>query len=130
MQAYQQLKLWPENFAVCKLPADAIIPDWYQDHSFGNITRTKEELSIVCEQQFVGKGVSASSDWKMLQVMAKMDFSLIGIVAGIACPLAEAGISIFTLSTFDTDYILIKNQQINHALSILSEKGYQISQSA
>lgn len=126
MPTHQQLILRPQHFAIGQLPPDAPVPDWCPETGFSSITRTTDELSIVCEQQHIPHNIKASRNWRLLQIAAQLDFSLVGILAGIATPLAEAGISIFSLSTYDTDYLLIQSDQIEQALEVLTSKGYMI----
>ncbi len=126
MNTYQLLRLWPETFAIIKLPAINELPQWHNDKGFSSVTRTEDELSIVCEQKYVPLDVVSSRNWQMLQIVAQMDFSLVGILARIATPLAAAGISIFSISTYDTDYILIQKKQLELAMKVLVEEGYQI----
>ena len=126
MKTYQRLRLWPETFAISKLSAKNEQPQWHADKGFSSITRTEDELSIVCEQKYVPLDVVSSRNWQMLQIVAQMDFSLVGILARIATPLAAAGISIFSISTYDTDYILIQKKQLELAMKVLVEEGYQI----
>lgn len=126
LKTYQHLRLWPETFAISKLPAKDELPQWHNDLGFSSITRTQEELSIVCEQKYVPLDVVSSRNWHMLQILGQMDFSLVGILSRIATPLATAGISIFAISTYDTDYILVQNKQLEMAMKVLVEEGYQI----
>ena len=128
MPLYLQLKLWPQTFAIIQLQGDAETPDWLKDNSFYNITRTADELSVVCEQRSVPEQIENNRNWRMLQVIGQLDFSLVGILAKIASPLAAAKISIFSISTFNTDYILIQQDQLDKAIKVLTRKGYQINQ--
>src|ERR1044072_8170468 len=106
----RQLKLTvlPDTFAVCQLTPEAALPDWAVPGEFLSTTRTADELSIVCSQKAVPTDVKCEGDWRCLQIAGTLDFSLIGILAALATLLAEAGISIFVISTFATDYLLIK----------------------
>jgi hypothetical protein len=114
------LSILSEHFAVCRLEADARIPEWVmQEQHFFSITRTTDELSIVCRQAIVPDGIKVEKDWKALKVEGPLDFSLTGILASLANPLAEAKISIFAISTFDTDYVLIKSDNLERAVEIL-----------
>lgn len=120
------MKLLGESFAVCRLEANEPIPVWAGSGSFFSITRTAEELSVVCPQENVPAGVKCEIGWKALKVEGPLDFSLIGILSSISTVLAESGISIFAISTYDTDYILVKDEKISEAMDVLSAKGYNI----
>jgi len=114
------LSVLPEQFAVCRLEANARIPEWAMSEGiFSAITRTRDELSIVCPQEIVPEEVKTEKDWKALKVEGPLDFSLTGILASLAKPLAEARISIFAISTFDTDYVLVKSEKLEEAVKIL-----------
>jgi hypothetical protein len=99
-----KLVLLPDTFAICRLDSNAAIPAWIFAGSFLSITRTLDELSVVCLQSLVPKGFQCEGGWRCLRVAGKMDFSEVGILASLVTPLADAGISISAISTFDTDY--------------------------
>jgi len=107
------------TFAVCRLDAKALIPEWATRGIFFSVSRTDEELSIVCEEALVPDGIRCEKNWRALKVAGPLDFALTGILASIANPLAAAGISLFAVSTFDTDYVLVKIQDFERASSIL-----------
>src|SRR5262245_39162692 len=104
-----KLFLMPDLYAVCRLDAGDAVPAWATTGKFFSITRSTEELSVVCPQNFVPDGVRCEHGWRCLRVVGTMDFSMIGVVASLVTPLAEAGISVFVVSTFDTDYLLVKS---------------------
>ena len=115
------LSVLPDQLAVCRLTADARIPEWALNPAvLTSITRTRDELSIVCPQANVPAGIQTETGWKALKVEGPLDFSLTGILASLANPLAEAKISIFAISTFDTDYVLVKEENLAAAVKILS----------
>jgi hypothetical protein len=118
------LSLLPEVFAICQLAQDAAVPDWALAGNFLSVTRTAEELSVVCPQTHVPAGVKSSPGWRGLKVEGPFDFSEIGIIASLAGPLADAGVSIFVISTFDTDYLLVKEESLEKATSGLSAHGH------
>ena len=91
-----------------------------------SVTRTAEELSVVCEQAGVPANIQAERDWRALRIKGTLDFSLTGILANIAFPLANAGISIFAVSTFDTDYVLVKAERLGEAVSALTAAGHRV----
>jgi hypothetical protein len=116
----------PDTFAVCRLNADAAVPTWASAGKFFSMTRTAEELSVVCPQSLVPDGVRCERDWRCIRVAGTMDFSMIGVVAALVTPLAEASVSVFVLSTFDTDYMLVKESDLERALAALRAAGHVI----
>lgn len=121
------LLLLPDTFAVCRLPTETALPDWATIGAFYAITRTAEELSLVCPQQHVPAGVACQPGWRCLQVAGPLDFSLTGVLASLAQPLAAAGVSIFALSTYDTDYLLVQAAQLQTALAALHNAGHMLA---
>lgn len=120
------LVILPDAFAICRLDPSAPIPHWARG-DFITITRTRDELSIVCAQANVPDDVRAERHWRALKIEGQLDFALTGILASIATPLADAGISIFALSTFDTDYVLVKAEKLELAIQVLQQAGHAIS---
>ena len=118
------LSVLPDTLAVCRLDASAPIPGWAS--SFFSITRTRDELSIVCPQRNVPAEIQCERDWRGLCVAGPLDFALTGILAALAAPLADAGISIFAISTFDTDYMLVKEANLERAVTSLSQAGHEV----
>lgn len=112
-----------EVMCVARLPADAPVPEWLPDAPWWSITRTGDELSVVCEARFVPDAVRQNSGWRMLQVQGPLDFSLTGILHRITAPMAAADISLFALSTFDTDYVLVADADLEDAVRCLRESG-------
>jgi hypothetical protein len=117
-------------FAVCRLRADENIPDWALSGSFCSLTRTADELSIVCPQELVPEEVEAVRGWKSLKVEGKLDFNLVGILSSLTSSLAEVGISIFTISTYDTDYLFVKERDLDRGVAALRKAGHHVSRSA
>lgn len=118
--------LLPELLAVCRLDPAASLPLWASAGSFFAITRTRDELSIVCPQQAVPATTQAERDWRALCVAGPLDFALTGILAALAGPLAAAGVSIFALSTYDTDYVLVRAADLDRAITALAAAGHQV----
>jgi len=114
------LLILPNKLAVCRLENDAQIPSWATDDSFFSISKTDDELSIVCSENKVPDGIKSEKNWMAFKVMGPLGFSLTGVLASLANPLAEAEISIFAISTFDTDYLLVKNDNLEKAVKVLS----------
>lgn len=94
---------------------------------FFSVTRTPAELSAVCDFAALPSGVKAEGPWSMLAVRGPLDFNLTGVLAGLATPLAAAGISIFAVSTYDTDYTLVRNDDLDRAVRALREAGHTIT---
>jgi uncharacterized protein len=119
-----KLQELPEILAVCRLDPQSEIPSWTLKSRFFSITKTSDELSIVCEQTLVPSNIKAETDWMGFRVVGTLDFSLTGILAAIANPLAQEKISIFAISTFDTDYVLIKSATWESAKQVLQKAGF------
>jgi uncharacterized protein len=120
-----QLQLLPNHLAVARLDPESEIPAWVHAHkSFLSITYTHDELSIVCDSQLVPANVQCEPDWRAFKIVGPLDFSLVGILSPIATLLAQQAIPIFVLSTFDTDYILIKSNFIDQAKETLQQANY------
>jgi uncharacterized protein len=115
-----------QPFSVCRLKADAEIPAWTAASSFLSVTRTADELSIVCEASSVPDGVVAECGWRCLRVAGTLDFFQVGILASLVTPLAEAEIPLLAISTFDTDYLLVKIDDFDRALTALHSGGHAI----
>jgi hypothetical protein len=120
------LSIMPGTFAVCRLEPNAAIPAWATRGSFFSLTRTPEEVSIVCPQEDIPADVLAEKGWRGLKVEGPMDFGFTGVLASLARPLAAAGVSIFALATYDTDYLLIQAQDLPRAVQALIEDGHQM----
>lgn len=119
-----KLKLIDQRFSVCKVAEMAII-DWNAPFCFA--ARTDEECSLVCPEEHVPVETLAREDgWRAMRIEGVLDFSLIGILARIAGLLAEAGIPIFAVSTYNTDYVLLKEDQLDAAIKALLNSEYQI----
>ncbi|BCZ45645.1 amino acid-binding protein [Clostridium gelidum] len=120
------LKLLKEKYGVCRLDKNELIPRWAQSSDFFSITKTCDELSIVCSQDHIPNDIKCEKDWRILKIEGPLDFSLIGILASISRILAQNKISIFAVSTYDTDYILVKNKDIDNAVDSLVKERYEI----
>jgi hypothetical protein len=119
------LILLNDRLAICRLEHDAGTPDWASSaNGFLSITRTAGELSIVCAESAVPPGVQCESAWCVFKIEGPLDFSLTGILASIAVPLAAAGVSIFAISTYDTDYVMVKEKDVETAVRALESSPY------
>ena len=120
------LSLLPHKYAVCQFHPDKHIPYWALLGDFVSLTRTNEELSIVCQQDNVPDDIKAEGGWRCVQVQGAFDFSAAGVHASLAIPLAEADISVLAIATYATDYLLIKEQSVERALKVLEQAGHYI----
>jgi hypothetical protein len=121
-----ELVLLAHHLAVCRLDGDAPVPEWAMRDGFFSITGTAEELSVVCQESLVPKGIQAEWGWRALRVAGVLNFSQAGVLASLASPLAGAGISLFVLSTFDTDYLLVKEHDLGRAVDVLEAAGHAV----
>ncbi len=121
-----ELRLLIGRLSVCRLSPQEEIPDWAMRGGFYSVTRTKDEISVVCDEASVPDGVTCSAGYTALMVQGPLDFSLVGILSSISAALAEAGLSIFALSTYDTDYILIRESDSAAAAQALAKAGYTV----
>jgi hypothetical protein len=122
-----KLLLQEDRFAICQLPAEADIPRWAaQAPGVVATVRSREELSVVCREDVVPADVRQEKGWRAFMVEGPLDFGLTGVLAAIAGPLAVAGISIFALSTFHTDYVLVKEDKLEAATKALSAAGHNV----
>jgi hypothetical protein len=120
------LEVLDATFAICRLDPDAPLPGWAGSGPFVSITRTEEELSVVCPQDVVPEGVQCDQGWRCLRVAGTLDFALVGVLASLLVPLADAAISIFTVSTFDTDFLLVKEEKLDRAIEVVTEAGHAV----
>ena len=119
-----ELKKLDYKLTVCKV---ADISDIDTSADFYFIAKTDEELSLVCRTEDVPDSTLEREDgWKGFRIQGVLDFSLIGILSKLSSILAEEGIGIFAVSTYNTDYILVKEENYDRALSVLSSVGYEV----
>jgi hypothetical protein len=119
------LKVLDGVFAICRQAPEEAVPAWAVG-CFTSVTRTDEELSIVCPAEEVPAGVKSERGWRCLKVAGPLDFSLTGVLSSLAAPLAEAGVSIFAVSTFDTDYLLVPESRLKEAIAALKKAGHRL----
>ena len=120
-----RLSIVPGTYAVCRLAPDASLPDWIRG-AFTSITRTPDELSIVCDDDAVPARIKAERGWHTMRIEGPIPFEMVGVASALITPLAEAGISIFLVSTFDTDYLLVKDETFARAVDVLRASGYDV----
>ncbi len=121
------LELLPDTFAICRLAADEPIPTWATSRPFFAVVRTSAELSVMCAAELVPETEQASRDWRALQVQGPFDFALVGIMVSLAVPLANAGVSIMPVATYDTDYLLVRVAQLEAAMAALRGAGHTVA---
>lgn len=115
-----KLHLEPWELAICRLEPHDKLPSWGMQGPFWTLSRSQEELSLVCLLDQLPPGVQHEGPWRALRVAGPLDFSLTGIVAGLSAPLAAAGIPVFVISTYDTDYLLVKSSRLTAAREALA----------
>ncbi len=121
------LELLPTPLAVCRLPADADVPPWAREPgAFVTVSRTPEELSITIDQARVPEGTRAERGYRMFRVRGPLPLHLVGVLAALADPLAAAGLPIFAISTYDTDYVLLKEIDLPRAVAALEGAGHRV----
>jgi uncharacterized protein len=113
-------------YAICRLPAGAPVPAWALGGSLVSVTHTPDELSIVCQQASVPPDIRMEPGWRCFQVPGPLDFALTGILARLTGPLAAAGVPAFALSTFDTDYLLVREADAARALAAWITAGIDV----
>jgi len=116
------LQLLDTKLAICKLDKNSPFPMWAtRAHDFFSITKTVDELSIVCPEETLPSDTKAERNWRAFKVIGPLDFALTGVLSNLIAPLAQHNISIFAISTYDTDYVLIKEECVTKSIEILKE---------
>lgn len=119
-----EIKRIEQDFSICKIKSVKVV-NWEDEFCF--VGKTDEELSLVCSTEYIPRETIAREDgWKAFRIVGILDFSLIGILSNITTLLAEHGIGIFAVSTYNTDYILTKAEQYSKALNVMEQAGYRI----
>ena len=118
----------PGEYVVLRLAADAPVPAALLDPTDGfvSITRTADELSVVCPADLAVPADLVERDWRLLTVRGPFEFALTGIMAALSGALAAAGVSLFALSTYDTDHILVKDADLDRAIDALRDAGHEV----
>ena len=119
----QRFRVLPGSFAVCRLERHAPWPEWARG-SFVSLTATEDELSVVCEASAVPAGITADREWRVLKVAGPFAFTTTGVLASLAAPLAQAGVSLLAIATYDTDYLLVKSDALDRAIATLTAAGH------
>ena len=119
------LSVLSETFTIHQLSQDVSIPEEILKCNYYSVSKTENELSLVCSEVIEVQSLQSSKGWKCIKVKDPLDFNLTGILAGISDILAQTNISIFAISTFDTDYILVRKHDLSSATSQLRQAGYK-----
>jgi hypothetical protein len=119
-----RLRLMSQKFAICSFPPDATFSDWAHSSSILSITRTPKEITLVCEENHVPGECQKSGNFKCIKVEGSFDLDAVGVLASMAEPLAQNKISLYVISTYDTDYVLIHAKNIDKAVSCLDKFGH------
>ena len=120
------LEVLPGTYMICRLAPGEPVPEWASG-DLVSVTRTADELSIVCRDEDLPGDVQSEPGWRCLRIAGTLDFSLVGVIARITTILADAGLSVFIMSTFDTDYFLVRELDLERAIKALEEAGSSIS---
>lgn len=120
------LTLLPDAVAICRLDPKAPIPEWALEADWWSITRTGDELSVVCAEARVPAGVASSRGWRALKFDGPLPLDQTGILASVTTPLAAARVSVFALATFSTDFVLIPSAQQPAAIDALERAGHSV----
>lgn len=116
----------PEALAICRLGPDTALPAWVAEGTFFSVTRTADECSFVVEESRIPNGVQRDGPWRAFKIEGPIPLSAVGVLVSIAEPLARASISLFAISTFDTDYILVRADSMEAARLALSRVGHTV----
>jgi hypothetical protein len=122
-----ELRLRPETLSVCRLAAAHSWPAAPDDGSLFATSSSDDERSLVCRVDLVPEGAVVEAGWRALTVSGPLDFDLVGVLAGLTTPLARAGISVFVLSSFDTDHLMVRSADLEKAVVTLTEAGYRLN---
>jgi hypothetical protein len=126
MTAALRLTLLAERFAVARLAADAALPAAPAAAALWSVTRTHDELSLVCEDAHVPAGARVERGWRAFALQGPIPFETTGVIAGLTAPLAAAAIPVFVLSTFDTDYLLVRETYVERVREVLVRAGCEV----
>ncbi len=121
-----ELVVLPRNYGMCKFGAKALVPAWVDSGDFWSVSRTPDELAIVCEERLIPVGVHSEGGFSCLKVIGPLEFSTVGVISSLMSTLAASGISIFVISTFDTDYLFVRQTALPDAIDALRESGHVV----
>ncbi|HEU5475050.1 MAG TPA: ACT domain-containing protein [Actinophytocola sp.] len=124
-----EVDVQPDGYSVARFPAGTALPAGLHGHAAAlvSVTSTPDEVSVVCPTELAPPGADqVDHGWRLLTVRGPLEFTLTGIMAAMAGALAAAGVSLFALSTFDTDHVLVKATDLTRAVSALTEAGHEV----
>jgi uncharacterized protein len=125
-----KLIILAQRLAVCRLDVNAPIPEWAAGESFLSISRTRDELSVICEEHLVPAGTQASRGWRGFKIVGPLDLDLVGILVSVAVPLAQSNVGILPIGTYETDYVLVRDRQLSDAIKALRFAGLDVLEEA
>jgi uncharacterized protein len=126
-EGHLKLLLLKDKFSVYRLESGEEVPAWAMSSGeFTSVTRTADELSVVCHEGAAPKGTKCERGWRIFKIEGPLGFALTGILVALGKPLADAGVSIFAVSTYDTDYVMVKKQNVEKAVRALTAVGHQV----
>ena len=115
-------------FSLCRLAPEDAIPSWALSSGFYTISKTDDELSVVCESQYVPAFIKQDGNWRLLKIAAILDLFLTGITAKFSTALGNAGVNLCVIATYQTDYILVKQEKLQTAITALQDAGFIVQQ--
>ena|SRR5438477_1972744 len=121
-----KLELQPELLTICRLEPDQEVPSWALAGRFFTVTRHSKELAIVCESRLAPTNIRSVGTWRALVIQGPLPMELTGVLAAVVCPLASAGVSLFGASTFDSDYIMVAEDDLHRTMEVLHNAGHVI----
>jgi hypothetical protein len=121
-----QFEVLPKRFAVCQLNMVKPLPNWVFSSSFYTVSKTADELAVVCEEDLVQDEIVKSVGWRLLKINAVLDLSLTGITAQFSTALAKAGVNLSVIATYNTDYILVEEAKLTTAIEALRGAGFEV----
>jgi uncharacterized protein len=121
-----RLSVLEHRLAVCRLEPRAEIPTWASGASFFCVTRTAGELSVICPEERIPAGTPCERGWRALELEGPLEFGLTGVLASLAVPLAESEVGILAIATYETDYVLVQEWQLDLAAQTLRERGHEV----
>jgi hypothetical protein len=127
IQRQLKLSILKDKYGICVLPNTAPIPEWALTQSLISITGTEKELTIVCKQDIIPSQYQSALNWRCFRVDGIFDLNQIGVISSLSLPLSEARISIYVISTYNTDYFLVQEDKVEQTISVLSDCGHTIT---
>ncbi|HET8528398.1 MAG TPA: ACT domain-containing protein [Gaiellaceae bacterium] len=121
-----QLYVLDDLYAIVRLEPDAELPDWLRGGALWSATRTDNELSLVCRAEDVPRDASAERGFVAFEVAGPLDFSLTGVLSSLVTPLADEEIPLFVMSTFESDYLLVREHDLHRSVEALTSAGHSV----